>query len=347
MKIAFLNIYNGAVERGSEVFVKEMATKLSQKYSVCVFQSGRIGKENYQIKSISGIPFKPYSWLYDFLVLIFTVKCLPVLWKEKYDWIIPINGRWQAVFCRLFRLFRGGKILISGHAGVGFEDRFNILIGKPDVFVALTPIAYEWAKKISPRANIVYTPNGVDIEKFNPTVKPIRLSLAKPIILCVSALLPYKRIDFLIKALALSSEKAGLLLIGDGPLKKELKTLGDKLLNGRFLLIPSVPYQEINAYYKAAQVFSLPSMESEAFGLVYLEAMACNVPVVAPMDANRKEIIGNAGLYFGIEDINQYSKILDEALKTDFGNKPRLQAERYSWNKIAQRYEKVLLGLVD
>lgn len=41
-KIAFLNIYNGVVNRGAETFVKELASRLSSKYKVDVFQAGKL-----------------------------------------------------------------------------------------------------------------------------------------------------------------------------------------------------------------------------------------------------------------------------------------------------------------
>lgn len=339
MKIAFLNIYNGVVERGSEVFVKELASRLSQKHAVCVFQSGKKGKENYQVKHIGGIPFSPYSWLYDFRVLIFTLKCLPILWKEKYDWIIPINGRWQAVFCRLLRYFCGGKILISGHAGVGMEDWINLIIGRPEVFVTLTPRAYRWAKSLSSK-KVVYIPNGVDLRGFEADLKGLKLPFPKPVILCVAALLPYKRIDLLIKAMELIPN-VNLLLIGDGILREKIEKYGKDLLGKRFLLISHVAHEEISRYYHACDIFSLPSKESEAFGLVYLEAMAANIPIVAPDDENRRLLIGDAGLYCIVTKTNEYAETLKKALKVNWGNKPLTQANNFSWEKIALKYSEI------
>jgi glycosyltransferase involved in cell wall biosynthesis len=342
VKIAFLNIYNGVVDRGSEVFVKEMAARLSQKHSICIFQTGKKEKEKFKIQQISGIPFTPFSSIYNFWALIFSLKCLPYLWGEKFDWIIPINGRCQVIICRFLRFLRGGKILISGHAGAGFEDKFNLLFGKPDIFVALSPAAFSWAKKVSSKRKILYIPNGVDEKRFNPQILSKKLSLPRPIIICVSALLAYKRIDRLIKAASLLSRKASLLIIGDGPLKKELTVLGQKLLDDRFLLLQSVPYDEIGSYYNAADIFSLPSRESEAFGLVYLEAMACNLPIVAPNDINRRQIIGSAGLFCDVENIKDYTQILEQALDKDFNDIPRKQAEKFTWEKMASQYEKAL-----
>lgn len=95
-------------------------------------------------------------------------------------------------------------------------------------------------------------------------------------------------------------------------------------------------------YYRAADIFSLPSKSSEAFGLVYLEAMASNLPVVAPNDDNRKFIIGKAGLLCNVSDLDDYAGTLTAALKTDFTDLPRQQAEKFSWDNIASQYEQII-----
>jgi len=339
MKIAFLNIYNGVVERGSEVFVKELADQLSLRNNVCVFQSGKIEKAAYKTQQIKGIPFiSTQRFLYHFLVMVFTIKCLPYLYRDNYDWIIPVNGRLQSVICRLLRAVKKNKILITGHAGVGFEDKFNIIFGRPDVFIALTPLAHKWAKQYT--ANTNYIPNGVDTGKFNPGVKPMKLDLKPPVILCSSALLPYKRVDLVVQAVA-KIPNAGLLLIGDGPLNEEIDTLGKKLLLGRFLHIKYVEHDKIAGFYAASSLFTLVSKQSEAFGLVYLEAMACNKPIVVPDDLNRRQIIGKAGIFCDPENIAEYANALDQALNNNWGNEPRRQAEKYSWGVIAHKYEDV------
>lgn len=346
MKIAFLNIYNGNVERGAEIFVRELAGRLNINHDVCVYQTSEGRGEKYDVRKVWGIPFSPHQKsagfsLYHFWVFIFTLKCLPDLWKRKYDWIIPINGRWQVLICRVFRFLRGGKILISGQAGVGFDDRWNMMVGNPDAFVALSPKAFSWAKSIYPVHKVIYIPNGVDTDKFKPVKSSLRLPVKEPVIICVSALLPYKRIELLVEAVS-RIKTAGLIVIGDGPEKYKLEKSGKSLLGTRFILIPHISHEKIVKYYNCARVFSLPSRESEAFGLVYLEAMACNLPVVAPDDENRHEIIKDAGFLGNVEDVGSYAKLLDKALKTDFGIKPRKQAEKFSWGKIAEKYEEIL-----
>ena len=81
----------------------------------------------------------------------------------------------------------------------------------------------------------------------------------------------------------------------------------------------------------------------EAFGIVYVEAMASGLPVVATDDENRREIIGDAGLFVDPENIEEYAQTLGKALKTDFGEKPRQQAKKFSWDKIASQYEQIMI----
>src|SRR3989304_9716589 len=134
----------------------------------------------------------------------------------------------------------------------------------------------------------------------------------RPLVLSVSALLPYKRIDLLIKAIA-KLPGVNLLLIGDGPARVEITKLGASLLPERFFYIPHVKHNKMPIYYGAADIFSLPSKSSEAFGLVYLEAMASNLPVVAPSDDNRKFIIGKAGFLCDVNDSENYAAALSAA----------------------------------
>ncbi|MDP2860291.1 MAG: glycosyltransferase family 4 protein, partial [bacterium] len=101
-------------------------------------------------------------------------------------------------------------------------------------------------------------------------------------------------------------------------------------------------YEEIPKYYAASSVFTLCSESSEAFGSSYLEAMACGLPVVATDDEARREIIGEAGMFVNPDDIEKYAKALEKTMATDWKDKPRRQAEKFSWDKIAKEYEKVM-----
>lgn len=115
MKIVFLSRHQDTIERGAEVFVKELSSRLSKNHIVDIFT----GEKADSLKEVL---------------------------KGHYDLVIPINGRLQSLKFSLGRIIGKYKLLISGHSGVGADDIWNIVV-KPNVVVALTDFTTNWAKK--------------------------------------------------------------------------------------------------------------------------------------------------------------------------------------------------------
>ena len=302
MRILFINKYQNRVFRGAETFVFELSKRLSKNHEVDV-----ISDVNY---------FK--------------------LLKKKYDVIIPTNGRCQVVIIRKITWLTGAKMIVSGQSGNGWDDRIN-LYAFPNAFVALSSCALNWAKKVNPFVKSVYIPNGVDINTFGPTGEKFNTQLEKPIILAVGAFTEQKRMDLVIKAVARLKDVSLLMSGGGGDLKEKLAVEGKRLLGDRFE-ITSVPFSEMPKVYRAADVFSLPSAPWESFGNVLVEAMASGLPVVATDDPIRREIVGKAGLFVNPTDTDEYAGILQKALDANWGDKPRKQAEKFSWDEVAGKY---------
>lgn len=84
----------------------------------------------------------------------------------------------------------------------------------------------------------------------------------------------------------------------------------------------------------------------ESFGLVFLEAMACNKPIVTRADFVRKWIVGNAGILISNDDPKTYAKALERASEINWQKKPRKQAEKFSSEKTAKLYGNLFLSIV-
>jgi len=313
MRIVFLSRYQNKVERGAENFVTELSLRLSKKHQVNILA-------DKDADSIS--------------------KVL----QGKYDIAIPVNGRLQSLKMSLGRLFGGYKLLITGHSGKGWDDIWNISIVRPDVFVALTDFLANWAKSYAWGSRVVKIPNGIDLDKFSPQGEKIKLDLPKPIILSVGALVWYKHHDRVINAVS-SSSKGSVLIVGEGPLKEELKREGEQKLSQRFKIL-SFKYEDMQKVYRSVDLFTLPSWDREAFGLVYLEALASGIGVVAPDDSSRREIVGEGGLFVNVDNLLEYSEGINDALKINWMKKARTQAEKFSWDKIANQYEGLMIGML-
>ncbi|OGM66721.1 hypothetical protein A2962_05145 [Candidatus Woesebacteria bacterium RIFCSPLOWO2_01_FULL_39_61] len=334
MKIAFLNGYSNT--RGAETFVNELSNELFKKNEVTLILGDR------------KIPRRwPFLWRafmdpHGFYTFTFTFKNLNKIWREKFDIVIPINGGWQPALIRMVTWLYGGKMIISGQSGIGWDDKNNLWCF-PDRFVALSTYAKKWAKKVNPFVKIEYIPNGVDVTKFTPEGKSLKTHLKKPIILTVSALTPTKRVDLVIQAVS-RMKSSSLLIVGDGPDRQKLNEMGKTLLGERFQIISS-PFEEMPSVYRIADVFTLVSQPYYSFEIAIVEALATNIPVVVNNDPIRAEIVDDAGFLVNPNDNHSYSLALKKALLAKWYDKPKMQAQKFSWDIISDKYESLFREL--
>ena len=144
----------------------------------------------------------------------------------------------------------------------------------------------------------------------------------------------YKGFDVLLEAL--SSVDAQLILGGDGPLKTELHQQAERLgISHKVTFTGSIPEADLAAYFNACDVFCLPSVaQSEAFGLVQLEAMACGKPVVCTLLNNGVNVVNQAGvtgLAVPVRDAAALAAALntllnDDALRSKLGKQAKAHA---------------------
>ena len=145
-------------------------------------------------------------------------------------------------------------------------------------------------------------PNAVDLERFSPGPRPDNLAqrhglTARTVLLTMARLDAcerYKGIDEILQVLpGLRSERPDLAYVvaGDGSDRPRLEQRARDLgLADHVRFVGYVPEEEKRDYYRLADAFVMPG-RGEGFGIVYLEAMACGVPVVASTaDASREAV---------------------------------------------------------
>lgn len=154
-----------------------------------------------------------------------------------------------------------------------------------------------FASAFGPRARLEHLPPGVDTERFRPD-RVARADLRaryglgeRPVVVCISRLVPRKGQDVLIKAWADVRRRvdgAALLIVGGGPHAEALHKLARHRDAGSDVVFTgAVPNTELPAHYAMADVFAMPcrtrgaGLDVEGLGIVFLEASACGVPVVA------------------------------------------------------------------
>ena len=175
------------------------------------------------------------------------------------------------------------------------------------------------------RAKLVKIAPGIDISHFKPEgdlskINAVRSELkigSEPLILSVGRLVHRKGQDKLITAMPKILAKrpdAKLLLIGQGPRKAKLDSLVAKYgIADSVKFLGSIAYTDLPKYLNAADLFVMPSrsrlmgLEVEGLGIVYLEASACALPVIAGSSGGAPDALidGRTGYVVDGRDIDQ------------------------------------------
>jgi glycosyltransferase involved in cell wall biosynthesis len=166
------------------------------------------------------------------------------------------------------------------------------------------------------------------------------------LVLYVGYLNRYKDPLLLIDAFSkVANEKIDLLLVGAGELYDEVQQdIKSKGLGGKVKLFGRVSDEKLALCYSAADLFVLPT-KNEAFGIVLLEAMARNLPVVCSNSGACPEVIKEAGVLFEPGDPDDLAqKILtiknSKTLSEDLSNKgsKRVREHFLLENEVDQYY---------
>lgn len=182
----------------------------------------------------------------------------------------------------------------------------------------------------------------------------------RPFVLSVGRLVPYKGYVDLIDAAKLMHKDAAIVIVGGGPLEKQLQGRIDQLgLQDRIMLAGRVADQTLSALLSMATVFCMPSNErSEAFGVALLEAMMWGLPVVATQIPGSGvpwvNSHGESGINVPPNDPSSLSTALDDLLsnkdwrdKLAAGARARYEAlftEQKTVDMTLSLYQEVVFG---
>jgi len=223
------------------------------------------------------------------------------------------------------------------------------------------------ATALSPEAasRMVQLPPGVDEKTFHPASggDEIRSRLGltdRPVVVCVSRLVRRKGQDTLIRAMPAilaAVPDTVLLIVGGGPYEKDLRRLARETgVAGSVRFTGPVPWEELPAHYGAGDVFAMPcrtrrgGLDVEGLGIVYLEASATGLPVVAGDSGGAPDAVldGETGWVVRGGDASQTADrivaLLDApALRRRMGERGRAWVEeRWRWDLLAERLRTLL-----
>lgn len=215
-------------------------------------------------------------------------------------------------------------------------------------------------KTFCPDCEIQVIYNFIDSDYYRRAPnEAVRRSLAphgEKIIVHVSTFRPIKRITDCIEVVARikqleigSGSQFGVKLVmcGDGPERADAEALAGRLrVEDSVEFVSKKPQSQVREYLSVADLLLLPS-QSESFGLTALEAMACEVPVIATRVGGIPELVedGGCGYLFEIGDVDGMAqaavRILgDESVREQLGSRGReIAASQFATEKIIPQYE--------
>ncbi|MGZ8635967.1 MAG: glycosyltransferase family 4 protein [Actinomycetota bacterium] len=200
---------------------------------------------------------------------------------------------------------------------------------------------------------------GADVEVFHPDVPSEDLrerhGLAdRPVVVCVSRLVPRKGQDVLIRAMPAIRRRvpdAALLIVGGGPHRDTLEAMAAAEPDGTVVFAGEVSERDLPRYYRAGEVFAMPcrtrraGLEVEGWGNVFIEAAACGRPVVVGDSGGARESLvdGATGVLVDGANVGEVADavatlLADPGLARAMGAAGRARVERhFTWTRAASQ----------
>jgi phosphatidylinositol alpha-1,6-mannosyltransferase len=223
---------------------------------------------------------------------------------------------------------------------------------------ALSPAAAARMTRLAP---------GVDVSEFYPGAggEAVRKRLglgSRPVVVCVSRMVPRKGQDTLIRAWPLvlaTTPDATLLLVGDGPYRNRLERMARHLgVDGSVVFTGAPSRAELPAHFDAGDVFAMPcrtrrrGLDVEGLGMVFLEAAATGLPVVGGDSGNSADAIRDGETGYVVSGVSvadvagRLNRLLtDSCAAKAMGDKGIAWVHReWRWEIIAQRFTEILAG---
>ena len=357
-RIVFVLSGYGKILRGAEQFIAALATRLAGRYDIAVLGGGtgpdapfavplRFPDRTNRLANLANrtpglghflrlFQLDPLNWEWLFCAL----AAKKWLLENPCDLLVTEGARWGGLLGRWAHRRFGIPVVDVAH---GAPSRWETAAARcrPQTCVSPTQATADAIAAQVPGLAVRVIPFGIDLGRYTPDGPRESLAaLERPVALAVGALEPLKGMEVLVRAVA-ARPHGSLVILGRGPQHDALAALGARLLGPTRFLLAAADAAAMPRWYRAADIL-LSASASEAFGLVYLEALACGLPVVTLDDPVRRELLVPAAtLLPAPADPASFAAALETALADSSAGRPARLAfvrNRYSLDRMADAY---------
>jgi len=362
---------------GAEIAVKEITHRIKDfEFDLITSRFSKKVPEKEKIDNVTvyrvgkGTKFDKYL-----LPISGFLKAKELLKKNKYSliWSISVS---QAGLAALFLKFKNPKLplLLTVQEGSSKKRLFwrrcmvwpliKKIFKKADYIQAISKFLADFSKEMGAQCPIEIVANGVNVKEFEKALsisqekkeklrKKADIKKDEKVIITVSRLVPKNAIDDLIKSLQYLNIPLKLLILGIGPDEEKLKSLVKKLkLTSKVLFLGHIDYKDLPKYLAISDVFVRPSI-SEGFGNVFVEATAAGVPIIGTSVGGIPDFLFNekTGIFCQVRRPKTIARAVERLFKDKelnnllIENSRKLVEEKYDWNLIAEKMNKIFKKL--
>lgn len=277
-------------------------------------------------------------------------KLLPEYDIVHSHWLIP-QGIVQSFFKKPYIVTGHGGDVTSLNKGVLRKLKIRCLKNAKHVTVVSEHLKQK-VQELVPEIEPSVISMGVDTSKFGKQyyVPNYFGQGDKKVVLFVGRLAEKKGVKYLIKAM--KDVDALLVIVGDGPLREQLKEQA-KVLGEKVIFLGSKTHDELKTIYASADIFVAPSItakdgDQEGLPTTIMEAMASGLVVIASNSGGIPQIIqdGVNGLLCEEKNMHELAenilKLLNDEKRLILINKSQVRIEKYSYSTLAEQYKFIL-----
>lgn len=363
---------------GFEVFIENIAERVGKERTYVVL-TGKVKDtdrethnghlhtyRNASLTELKDYSYSSYWYILGMMPMLF-FRSLLLIRKHKIN-VLHAQGYFSGIVCLALKFFtRVPYVLTIQSADFTIyhsEIKFNAII-KLQAWVER--LVYKHASvchavsndlvnhyKNQGREDGVMIPNGVETNLFYPIDDAKKQALREKmgvksqyVVSCLSRLQEKNGTHDLVEAMHVLSKKrddVSCVIIGDGVERERIETMIEEYgLQDRVFLLGHVLHDEVGEYIAATDIFCRPSL-AEGFGIVYLEAMACDVPAIGTPVGGIDDFLKHqeTGLMAEVSNPEhlaiQIERLVDDQELSDriVRNAREMIAEKYSWDAIAR-----------
>jgi phosphatidylinositol alpha-mannosyltransferase len=362
MKIALVSPYDFSSPGGVVNHIRALASEYKKLgHDVCILSP--TSEKNYSgpdkflpMGDVKAIPFGG-TVVRISISLNLAPRITDILEKEQFD-VIHLHEPFMPMLCSAMLKYSRTVNIGTFHACNGkpgyywgwpisvkmLKDRNKNLQGH----IAVSSAALRYATKfVSGDFSVI--PNGVSLERFNPSVKPFEeYRDGKINIVFVGRMEKRKGLHYLLGAynkLKKVNDNIRLIVVGSGKtLRKAYETYVRKENLQDVVFIGEVAFNDLPRWYQTADIFCSPATGEESFGMVLLEAMALGKPIVASANEGYSTVVtnGNEGIMVTPKSVDELEaalkKLIDDGdLRQQMGQAGLETVKQYDWPVVAQR----------